>query len=149
MKSIIGLIVALLSILGGAVFTLSAQSSHATEAIIYKNPNCGCCENYADYLRDHGYKVTVKPTHELSAMSREHGVPDELQGCHLGLIDGYVVSGHVPVSIVDRLLKERPAIKGVTLAGMPLGSPGMGGTKNEPWKIYAVGEGEPKLYATE
>lgn len=148
MKSIFGILTALV-VAVGAFFTLSAESSHATEAIIYKNPNCSCCENYADYLRDNGFEVTVTPTHELSAMSREHGVPDDLQGCHLGLIDGYVVSGHVPISIVTKLLHERPAIKGVTLAGMPLGSPGMGGKKNEPWKIYAIGDGDPTLYATE
>lgn len=148
MKSILGILTALV-VAAGAFFTFPAESSHATEAIIYKNPNCGCCENYADYLRDNGFKVSVKPTHEPSAMSGEHGVPDELQGCHLGLIDGYVVSGHVPISIVTKLLQERPAIKGVTLAGMPLGSPGMGGKKNEPWKIYAIGDGDPTLYATE
>ncbi len=148
MKTLLGILTAI-GFAVGAFLTFAAQPSHATEAVIYKNPDCGCCENYADYLRDNGFKVTVKPTHELSAMSRDHGIPDDLQGCHLGLIDGYVVSGHVPISVVTKLLQERPAIKGVTLAGMPLGSPGMGGKKNEPWKIYAVGDGDPKLYATE
>ena len=148
MKTILG-ILTVMGLAVSAVFTFAAQPTHATEAVIYKNPNCGCCENYADYLRANGFNVTVKPTHELTAMSREHGVPDDLQGCHLGLIDGYVVSGHVPISIVTKLLQERPAIKGLTLAGMPLGSPGMGGKKNGPWKIYAIGDDDPELYATE
>jgi hypothetical protein len=59
------------------------------------------------------------------------------------------VSGHVPVSIVKRLLDERPGIKGVTLPSMPLGSPGMGGSKTEPFTIYQVGEGAPQVYAVE
>lgn len=148
MKVILGILTAM-GLAVSAFFTFAAQPTHATEAVIYKNPNCGCCENYADYLRDNGFNVTVKPTHELAAMSREHGIPDDLQGCHLGMIDGYVVSGHVPISIVTKLLQERPAIKGLTLAGMPLGSPGMGGKKNEAWKIYAIGDSDPELYATE
>ncbi|MCW5701640.1 MAG: DUF411 domain-containing protein, partial [Bradyrhizobium sp.] len=80
------------------------------KATLYKNPQCGCCESYADYLRENGFTVTVKPTHELVAMSREAGIPDDFQGCHLTFIDDYVVSGHVPVATVNRLLSERPDI---------------------------------------
>ena len=106
------------------------QAQEATKfGVLYKNPQCGCCEGYADYLRENGYKITVKPTHNLTTISREAGVPKRLQGCHTMLIDGYVVSGHVPVSIVDQLLAKRPAITGITLPGMPMGSPGMGTTR--------------------
>ena len=65
------------------------------------------------------------------------------------MIDGYAVSGHVPVTTVNRLLSERPAIKGITLPGMPMGSPGMNGVKREPFTIYTVGESRPSVYATE
>ena len=133
----------------GAAIAFSGASGQATEATIYKNPQCACCEGYADYLRKNGFNVTVEPTHELSAMSRRSGIPDDFQGCHLGFIDGYVVSGHVPVSTVRKLLKERPDIKGITLPGMPQGSPGMSGRKDETWKIYSIGSGAPKIYATE
>ena len=126
-----------------------AQGTSSKTATLYKNPNCSCCEGYADYLRQNGFKVVVKPTHELLRISREAGVPKDFQGCHTSFIDGYVVGGHVPVKTVRKLLAERPKIKGITLPGMPLGSPGMGGRKNEPWKIYSVGNGAPKLYATE
>ncbi len=126
-----------------------AQGISSKTATLYKNPNCSCCEGYADYLRKNGFKVVVKPTHELGRISREAGVPKDFQGCHTSFIDGYVVGGHVPVRTVRKLLAERPKIKGITLPGMPLGSPGMGGRKNEPWKIYSVGNGAPKIYATE
>ncbi|MGH1419430.1 MAG: DUF411 domain-containing protein [Hyphomicrobiaceae bacterium] len=131
------------------ILTLVNRPSVAQEAMIYKNPQCGCCEGYADYLRQNGFNVTVKPTHELSAMSRREGIPEDFQGCHLGFIDGYIVSGHVPVQTVRKLLKERPKIKGITLPGMPQGSPGMSGIKDGPWTIYAIGGDAPKPYATE
>jgi hypothetical protein len=82
-------------------------------------------------------------------MSREAGIPDDFQGCHLAFIDNYVVSGHVPVGTVNRLLSERPDIKGVTLPGMPMGSPGMSGAKTEAFTIYTVGNDRPSVYAVE
>lgn len=121
----------------------------AEEVALYKNPQCGCCENYAGYLRKNGFNVTVYETHDLVSMSRKQGIPDKLQGCHIARIGKYAVSGHVPVSIIQKLLKERPAIKGVTLPGMPQGSPGMAGSKTEPFKVYEIGSETPKVYAQE
>ena len=132
-----------------AYMLVKPEPANAETVMLYKNPQCGCCENYADYLRENGFTVTVKPTHELVAMSREAGVPDDFQGCHLAVIDKYMVSGHVPIATVNRLLTERPDIKGVTLPGMPMGSPGMNGTKTAPFTIYEVGAGRPKVYASE
>jgi hypothetical protein len=137
------------AVLGGGFYLATGSWAAAEEVTLYKNPQCGCCEGYADYLRDNGFTVTVKPTHELVAMSREAGIPDDLQGCHLSFIDGYVVSGHVPVATVNRLLNERPDIAGITLPGMPMGSPGMSGTKTAPFTIYTVGEEQPAVYAVE
>ena len=137
------------TVLGVAGYLTLGANALAEEVTLYKNPQCGCCEAYADYLRDNGFTVTVKPTHELVAMSREAGIPDDFQGCHLAFIDDYVVSGHVPVATVNRLLSEHPDIKGVTWPGMPMGSPGMSGAKTEPFTIYAVGDGKPSVYAVE
>lgn len=135
--------------LGVASYLTVGTGAAAEEVTLYKNPQCGCCESYADYLRENGFDVTVKPTHDLAPMSRAAGIPDNFQGCHLAFIDDYVVSGHVPVATVDRLLSERPAIKGVTLPGMPQGSPGMSGTKTGPFTVYTVGETQPSVYAVE
>ena len=132
-----------------SAFALSDAPAFAADVTLYKNPQCGCCEDYADYLRRNGFAVTVKPTHDLALMSRQAGIPDDFQGCHLAHVDGYVVSGHVPVNTVKRLLRERPAIQGVTLPGMPMGSPGMSGDKTGPFTIYEIGAGRPKVYAVE
>ncbi|NND00663.1 MAG: DUF411 domain-containing protein [Gammaproteobacteria bacterium] len=121
----------------------------AEEVTLYKNPQCDCCEGYADYLRENGLTVKVQPTHELVAMSRDAGLPEGFQGCHLSVIDGYFVSGHVPINTVNKLLSERPDIKGITLPNMPMGSPGMSGTKTEAFTIYAIDTGTPEVYAVE
>lgn len=134
----------------GLFTTTSVLADHAPRhATLYKNPECACCENYAEYLRENGFEVTVVPTHDLATMNRAVGIADDFSGCHLTLIDGYTVSGHVPVTTVERLLGERPDITGVTLPGMPLGSPGMGGTKTEPFTIYEIGSATPEVYAVE
>jgi len=135
-----------------AVFAmaLNAAPAAAEEVTLYKNPQCGCCEGYADYLRENGFTVEVKPTHELAQISREAGIPDEFQGCHTSFLGDYVIGGHVPIDLVNKLLEERPEIAGVTLPGMPMGSPGMGGEKQGPFKVYAIEEGvNPTVYAVE
>lgn len=130
--------------------SLNAAPVAAREVTLYKNPQCGCCESYADYLRENGLTVEVKPTHDLAQFSRDAGIPDDFQGCHTAFLGDYVVSGHVPIDVVNRLLEQRPKIAGVTLPGMPMGSPGMGGVKQEPFKIYTVEEGESQaIYAVE
>ena len=125
-----------------------AASSRAT---LYKSPQCGCCEGYAAYLRQNGFEVDVKETNDLAEISHKAGVPERFQGCHTVFIDGYVVDGHVPVNVIRKLLSERPKIAGITLPGMPQGSPGMTGLKTEPFKIYAVSKdgATPTVYATE
>jgi len=120
-------------------------------ATLYKNPQCSCCEGYAAYLRKKGFKVDVKPTNDLAQISRKAGVPEKLQGCHTMFVDGYVVDGHVPANVIQRLLSERPVIAGIALPGMPEGSPGMTGRKSRPFTIYAVTKdgATPTVYATE
>jgi hypothetical protein len=126
-----------------------AVAEEPRTATLYKNPQCGCCEGYADYLRENGFEVTVQPTRDLPLLHRQHGVPEPLVGCHTTLVDGYVVEGHVPIGALLRLLTERPGIKGISLPGMPAGSPGMTGEKTAPFMIYEIRDGEPKVYAVE
>lgn len=116
---------------------------------LYKSPECGCCDGYADYLRHHGFTVTSKPTNTLAEISHKAGIPSDLQGCHTAFIGDYVVDGHVPVEAINKLLAERPAIKGIALPGMPEGSPGMFGEKVAPFTIHAIGEeGKSGVYMT-
>ena len=128
-----------------------ARAQSARKATLYKNPQCGCCEDYASYLRSHGYSVDVAATHARDAIKSKNHVPEALSGCHTTLVGGYVVEGHVPVAVIERLLKERPVLHGVSLPGMPQGSPGMTGRKQEPFKIFEIAQPSPTpvVYAVE
>ena len=125
----------------------SAENKTGIPVMLYKTPGCECCEGYADYLRGHGFSVTVKATEELAAISGKAGIPPEIEGCHTAFIGDYVVDGHVPVEAVQKLLAEHPAIKGLALPGMPPGSPGMAGTKEGPFSVYAIDkDGKSRIY---
>ena len=145
LRSIFPGILALMLALGSAALA----NGHSHEATLYKNPDCGCCDSYADYLRMNGFSVVVKPTDELAQMNRLAGIPEGFEGCHLAMIDGYVISGHVPVNVVERLIAEQPEITGITLPGMPSGSPGMSGPKSSPFEIYQIATGSPRIYAVD
>jgi hypothetical protein len=128
--------------------SLDAQAGGGPKKVIlYKDPECGCCEGYADYLRKHGFEVSTVPTHDLALFDEKYGIPPELAPCHISLVDDFVVGGHVPVEVVNRLLTEKPKITGITLPGMPPGSPGMTGKKLAPFEIFEITEKPYKLYA--
>ena len=128
-----------------------AQADETRQATVYKDPQCGCCEGYVTYLRESGFDVKAVDTHDLPLIKKRYGVPEELEGCHTTVIGGYVVEGHVPVATLKRLLAERPAIKGISLPGMPEGSPGMGGTKQAPFTIFSITDtgAARQIYGTE
>jgi hypothetical protein len=126
-----------------------ARNNERVRATLYKTPDCGCCEGYARYLRRNGFDVTTVPSHDLPLIRKQHGVPEKLEGCHTTVIGDYVIEGHVPIGPVKRLLRERPAIKGISLPGMPEGSPGMTGRKQEPFVIYEIAGEGTKVYARE
>jgi hypothetical protein len=130
----------------GAAPLMAGEKPQAT---LYKNPQCECCEGHAEHLRQHGYAVTVRPTHDAPLLKRMYGVPEQLAGCHTTVVGSYVVEGHVPASAIGRLLAERPDIRGISLPGMPTGSPGMSGPKTEAFVIYEIGDGPPKVYAVD
>jgi hypothetical protein len=131
----------------GVFSVASAEEMPAVQ--LYKNPQCSCCEEYAAYLRQHGFSVTTTPTHDLALIRRQRGVPEQLAGCHTMIIGDYVVEGHVPIGALNKLLRERPKIRGISLPGMPEGSPGMTGEKIEPFTIYEISDGEEKVFTVE
>lgn len=131
------------------VSPLAAFAGEKPAVTMFKRPFCGCCEGHADHLRANGYKVTVIQERNMSMIKRRHNVPQQFEGCHTILVDGYIVEGHVPARVIDRLLNERPAIRGISLPGMPMGSPGMGGRKTAPFSIYEISDGAAKVYARE
>ncbi len=138
------------ALIGGATAIISSSAEPAGnrgEVTLYRNPECGCCEAYADYLRGNGFTVRRVSTYDLASLDAKYGIPSDHEPCHIALIGGYVVGGLVPIEIVDRLLSEKPQITGITLPGMPTGVPGMPGTKRGPLQIYEIAKGSRKVYA--
>lgn len=134
---------------GGAAGMIPLQAEAAAgrgEVALYKDPQCGCCEGYADYLRENGFAVKASPTNDLTMLAEKYGIPGDATPCHISLIGGYVVGGHIPIAVVDRLLSEKPKIVGVNLPGMPTGTPGMPGPNPGPLTIYEIGAKPPKAY---
>jgi hypothetical protein len=125
----------------------SAPAEEPPEAVLYKQPLCLCCDGHADHLRTNGFKVTVVETRNMTQIKQKHRVPQEFEGCHTIEVGGYAIEGHVPAKIIHKLLKERPAIRGISLPGMPDGSPGMSGIKREPFVIYEFGPAGGKVFA--
>ncbi len=120
-----------------------------TLATIYRDPGCGCCDSYAEYLQAHGFEVELVDDRNFDDRSVEVGVPEQGLGCHLATIDGYAVSGLVPAEIIRRLLDERPAITGLTLPGMPANAPGMAPEKTGTLKVYAFGPEGVSVFSDE
>ncbi len=116
---------------------------------LYKSPNCGCCSGHAKALEQAGFSVTIEETNDLATVKRSHNIPDDGESCHTSVIGDYVVEGHVPLEAIEKLLDDKPAIAGIGLAGMPIGTPGMPGKKLAPYEIYQLSDiGEMSSYLT-
>lgn len=140
-------------LVGIAVFAQSGNKAAMTMEV-YKSPTCGCCSKWVDHAREGGFqvKVTDLTDAELDALKRKSGIPRTAQSCHTALVDGYVVEGHVPVSEVHRLLKERPAVAGIAVGGMPIGSPGMEvpGQRPQPYNVVTFDkQGQVRVFSTQ
>lgn len=127
--------------------TTSADASK--QVTIWRDAGCGCCDTYAEYLEAHGYQVNRIDDPDFDKRSVQAGVPEQGLGCHLAEVDGYFVSGLVPVEIIERLVTERPEIDGITLPGMPPNAPGMAREKTGTLKTYAFNDGEVSVYSNE
>ncbi len=126
--------------------------AEGTKMTVYKSPYCGCCGEWVAYLRRRGMAVTVVQKEDMNPIKELAGVPESLASCHTAMVDGYVVEGHVPISAIGRMLSERPQIRGIALPGMPSGSPGMSGAKEEPFVIFALAQkagSPPSVYMKE
>lgn len=132
---------------------LAAACTSATQAapyLMYRDAGCGCCMAWAAHARAHlKQEVQVREDVPMASVKSQLGVPAALASCHTTVIEGYVIEGHVPAREINRLLKERPRdIKGLAVAGMPLGSPGMEtGGRTQPYQVIAFGDFGQRTYA--
>lgn len=104
-----------------------AHASPAAHVVVHKDASCGCCGEWAEHMRKAGFSVEERVEADMAAVKARVGLPYAMGACHTAEVAGYFVEGHVPAEDVRRLLAERPAARGLTVPGMPIGSPGMDG----------------------
>lgn len=116
---------------------------------LFRNPNCHCCDLYARHLEENGFEVDLVDTMDMAPIKQKYGVPEALEGCHTAIVEGYVIEGLIPAKYVAQMLKERRAIKGLSVPGMPTGAPGMPGAKSKPLNVYVLDASmPPKIFAS-
>lgn len=123
----------------------------ATRIQVFKTATCGCCTKWIDHLEAAGFEVEAKDLPDLAALKSENGVPGELVSCHTALVDGYVLEGHVPAADIERLLSERPDVRGLAVPEMPLGSPGMehpDPSRHQAYDVLSFGPSGVRVYAS-
>lgn len=120
----------------------TAAAAGTAQMVVWKTPACGCCDGWVEHVRGAGFTVEVHELDNLNDVKTRAGVPYGMGSCHTAEIDGYFIEGHVPASDIRRLLAERPAVKGLALPGMPVGSPGMEDPSGrvEPYTVVQVGK---------
>ncbi|MDH5306080.1 MAG: DUF411 domain-containing protein [Myxococcales bacterium] len=132
-----------------ALLCAAAVADEPTRVTVYKSATCGCCKAWVRHLEASGFDVEMHDVDDLKPLKAEHGVPSQLASCHTALVDGYVIEGHVPASDIARLLAQRPKVVGLSVPGMPIGSPGMEGPNPEPYRVLAFdAEGRTEVFAS-
>lgn len=142
--------VTMIAVIAGVGWVMTPTALRAEDVKVYKNTGCQCCARWANRLGAEGNRVTEISVDDLDAIKKRYHVPEKFQGCHTALIGSYVIEGHVPMKEIDRLLRERPDAKGLSVAGMPVGSPGMEvpGEKADTYKVMLMKkDGTSEVYA--
>ncbi|MCE4612945.1 MAG: hypothetical protein F7C07_03850 [Desulfurococcales archaeon] len=145
----IALILVLAASLATFYYSPKAPGNSASLVVkLYKTPECGCCLSYVKYLSSEGYRVEVidLSQSELAKLKHELRVPRYLWSCHTSLINDYVVEGHVSVEAIEKLLEEKPKVRGIAVPGMPPGAPGMPGETSRIVVYYYNDDGSRGIY---
>ena len=139
----------LFALLGSTVAGAAAARGEPPSVVVYKSALCGCCSKWVDHLRAGGFRVATRDVKDLTAVEARYGVPKGLVSCHTALTGGYVIVGHVPADVIQRLLEERPAVARISVPGMPGGAPGMEGAVRRPYDVVAFDRaGHTRVYAS-
>lgn len=136
-----------------AAAVVVAQKPVPTAVEVFRSPTCGCCMKWVEHLRHAGFQVNVKELEQdaLDKVKAQYGIPQAAQSCHTARVAGYTVEGHVPADAVQKLLKTKPAVSGIAVGGMPVGSPGMEipSGKAQPFDVVSfTKDGGTKVFAS-
>ena len=127
---------------------LAVTKANKYNVEVFKTPSCGCCYGYVLFLEEEKFKVKQTDMRSLQTIKKKYNIPLEMQSCHTTILGKYFIEGHVPIEAINKLLKEQPDIDGIALPGMPIGTPGMPGEKEEPYIIYQLVDGKSSVFMT-
>lgn len=132
-----------LTILATSIFAMEGKTM-----TVYKSPYCGRCVKWIDIMKDNGFKVNTIETNDVNTIKQKAGLQAGQTSCHTAFVDGYVIEGHVNYSSIKRMLEEKPDVLGITVPGMPIGSPGMeqGDIKQAYNILYINKDGSTGIY---
>lgn len=114
---------------------LPSWGAEPATVTVYKSPTCGCCGQWIRHMRANGFEVVVRDVSDTSEIKRRLDVPDALASCHTASVAGYVIEGHVPAATIRRALRERLAVAGLAVPGMPQSAPGMDASSSQPYDV--------------
>ncbi len=127
-----------LLLISTCIWAKKTETAKPVDIVVYRSPTCGCCEKWLAHLKQNNFNIQDIVTDNVQAIKDKYGVPQEMASCHTAIVDGYVVEGHVPAKDILALLKTKPKVIGVSVPGMPKGTPGMemGGAK-DPYDVVS------------
>ena len=117
---------------------------------VYRTPTCGCCKGWVEHIKQNGFQITdiVKPESEIKTIRQKYNLPSDLTSCHTSEITGYLVEGHVPTADIKGLITQKPNIAGISVPGMPIGTPGMEmGDRKQSFDVFTFEkDGQTKVF---
>jgi len=117
---------------------VQAKASETIEIEVYRSPTCGCCSKWIKHLQENQFVVKDFVTNDVQVIKDKYGVPSNMSSCHTAIVDGYVVEGHVPAADIKKLLKVKSKVIGISVPGMPVGTPGMDmGGRKDPYQVVS------------
>ncbi len=135
--------------LAGASLAAAVRDDQPRAMTVYKSPTCGCCTAWIEHVQKAGFTCTVRDLPDLTEVKASFGIPRALESCHTAQIGGYLVEGHVPADLIQKLLRDKPAARGLAVPGMPIGSPGMEGGTPERYQVLLFDKaGTTRVFAT-
>ena len=128
---------------------ISLRASAAAPMVsVTKLEGCGCCDQWAEHLRNNGFSVSVRAVRDLAPVRQKYGMVRDFDTCHTAFVEGYVIDGHVPAADIHRLLRSKAKVAGLVVPGMPAGSPGMEGPRRDPYEVLSFDRtGAVQVYA--
>lgn len=150
-KVFIGIfVVGFLSMASAVVFispTPVKADNTLPKVTVYKTATCGCCKKWVKHLKNKGFVVEPKNLNSLSSIKEELGIKPKYRSCHTAKVGKYFVEGHVPAEDIKKMLTDSAEIKGLAVPGMPMGSPGMEGSRKDAYDVLAISnDGSQNVY---